>query len=215
MPTSGTGKQTTNSRRAVRLHLRASGFTLLEILVVIVIIGIFIGVAALSTDIVDFNTEMQREARRMESVLQLASEDAVLQSEDYGLKFYDDGYDFLVFDHTAGIWRPSEAESVLVRHMLDRMLLEIWVEDRKVELTAAGEELVAPADAEGDEDGEQSGADDEDEEELRLFPDVVIYSSGEFTPFELRILNGIDPLEPAVVLSVEFDGKTEIGNDEL
>ena len=43
----------------------------------------------------------------------------------------------------------------------------------------------------------------------------MIYSSGEVTPFEVRILNDIDPLEPAVVLNVEFDGKTEIVRDEL
>jgi hypothetical protein len=36
----------------------------------------------------------------------------------------------------------------------------------------------------------------------------VIFSSGEFTPFELTILDEADTFAPGVVLDVAFDGKT-------
>jgi general secretion pathway protein H len=148
-------------------------------------------------------------------VLRLASEDALLLSRDYGLKFYEDGYDFLVYDHVAGRWRPIDGDTLLVRHTLDRMLLELRVEDRDVTLGAAADVLMSGAEADSGEDDSEDAAGEEDAEELLPVPDVVIYSSGEITPFELRILNTIEPLEPDVVLSVEFDGNSEIGHDEI
>lgn len=209
MPISETGLSGGRFRRASGRQPDA-GFTLIEILVVVTIIGIFIGVAVFSTDLVNFDRQMQQEARRMESLLRLASEDAVLQSQDYGLKVYENGYEFLVYDHGAGIWRPREGDSILVRQMLDDMTLELRVEDREVELEPAGEMAPPPAAAEADDDAEAA----EEEEELLPVPEVVIYSSGEFTPFEVGILNAKALLDPAVVLSVEFDGKTEIGRSE-
>ena len=197
----------------MRSHAQASGFTLLEILVVVVIIGIFVGIATLSTDFVDFDRKMSQEARRLESLLQLASEEALLQSQDYGLRFFAGGYEFFVFDHADQSWQPIEGDRVFQLRELDRMTLELKVEGSDVELDA---ERAMPSLSETDEADADAADEDAGEEDAPLFPtpQVVIFSSGEFTPFELTILNAAEPFEPGIVVDVEFDGLAAKENDD-
>jgi general secretion pathway protein H len=127
----------------------------------------------------------------------------LLQSQDYGLRFFAGGYEFFGFDHASQSWRPVENDRVFGARELESMTLELKVDGRDVELDAE-RELPPPAEA---ADDENDGDEDEDEDEpLFPTPQVVIFSSGEFTPFELTILNANDPFEPGIVLEVEFDG---------
>jgi type II secretion system protein H len=180
------------------------------VLVVVTIIGIFVGVATLSTDFVSFDRQMEREARRLESLLRLASETALLQSEDYGLQLNADGYNFYRYDHDAQAWQPLGGDSLFVERTLDQMALELTIDNRVIELDPASTLSPMPAASAG------STADESDDEAGLEFPvpQVLIYSSGEFTPFGLEILRASLPFEPGVMLNVEFDGKTEIVRDE-
>ncbi len=213
MPTSGTGLSKSSNHGCHRPSL-ASGFTLVEVLVVVTIIGIFVGIAMLSTDLVNIDRKMAQESRRLESLLQLASEDALLQSQDYGLRFFAGGYEFYLFDHGNQMWRPIENDRIFKVRELDRMTLELQVEGRDVVLDLEREVPTLENTEEAAAGAEDENADDEDEP---LFPDpqVVIFSSGEFTPFELTILNEAEPFEPGIVLEVEFAGIVEeTGDDE-
>jgi type II secretory pathway pseudopilin PulG len=185
------------------------------VLVVVTIIGIFIGVATLSTDLINFERRMEQESQRLESLLQLASETALLQGQDYGLRFFAGGYElagsresaggyeFLVFDQAAQHWRPIDGDRVFAVRELDGMTLELRVDDRDVRLDAGRTPPMQEEAEEADDD-----ADDEDGKSLYPTPHVVIFSSGEFTPFELSILNEAEPFDPPVVLDVAFDGPT-------
>ena len=217
--TSAAGKWT-NRGSTPRLRVASSrGFTLLELLVVIAIIGIFIGVVTLSTDLVSFERKMKQEAERLQSLLRLASEDAVLQSNDYGLQLYADSYAFFVFDHDTQEWEPLANDRVFAARTLDQMELDLWIDDRQVRLDLASEAQAKAAAEEAESsaasDAEDNEDDEDDEDETRSpVPQVVIFSSGEFTPFELKVLRASDPFYPGIVLDVEFDGSTELRNDE-
>ena len=71
-----------------------SGFTLLELLMVILIIGITISIANLSFS---QNTSrlVQDEVERLHGLIQLAGEEAVLQGRELALEFDHDRYRFL------------------------------------------------------------------------------------------------------------------------
>ena len=64
----------------------AAGFTLLEVLVVLVIIGIITAMATISVRVLGGDHEMQQEAERLQAILQQSREDAMLQSRDIGLR---------------------------------------------------------------------------------------------------------------------------------
>src|SRR3569623_144089 len=68
-----------------RRRQSAAGFTLLEVLVVILIIGVIISFAALSIHRADNSVE--EETQRLAALIKLGSQEAVLQGREFALEF--------------------------------------------------------------------------------------------------------------------------------
>ena len=83
-------------------HGRA--FTLIEILVVMVIVGILMAVAFLSFGILGDDDNMDREARRLSSLIQLVTDEATTQGRDFGVEFMTAGYRFVEYDPLLDQW---------------------------------------------------------------------------------------------------------------
>ena len=202
MPTSARG--ITNNFTLAAARRRARGFTLLEILVVVAIIAVFVGVAVLSTDLVAFDRRLEQQARRLESVLRYAGEEALLQTVDYGLLFDETGYRFVYFDQTVvpPVWRLLQSEILAPYQLEDDMEFALTIDDAEVDLDPA--DLILPVDE--SEDGLPPPYPP---------PHVMLLSSGEVTPFELEFLRISEPFEPGFELAVAFDGGSEVRRGEL
>ena len=166
---------------------RQRGFTLLEILVVVTIIGIFVGVAVLSIDITGSDRESEQEAFRLKTLVELVREESLLQGLDYGLLFTRTGYKFYYYDYERREWLLPPDDRVLVERVFPEALeMSVIVDDRDLILEPAPDLI-------NGETGE---------------PQVLVLSSGEMTPFELEIFR--DPLGTRHALTAEFDGEIEI-----
>jgi general secretion pathway protein H len=65
---------------------QARGFTLIEIMVVIVIAGIMVSLAVIT--ISDRSTtELEQEGKRLHALMRLMTEEAIMQSREIGLAF--------------------------------------------------------------------------------------------------------------------------------
>lgn len=140
---------------------RSAGFTLLELMVVLVLIGIIFSFAMLSLGGDDLGEMMEQETRRLVTLLELASDEAVLRGEELAVHFSAEGYEFLILQDAA--WQPSGDDGLLKAYQLPPGI-EIRLE------------------VDGDPPGLTGQDDDEDEDEA-LTPQVFILSSGEMTPF--------------------------------
>ena len=138
---------------------RSAGFTLLELMVVLVLVGIIFSFAMLSLGGDDLGEMMEQETRRLATLLALAADEAVLRGEELAVHFNDEGYEFLVLQDTG--WQPSGEDGLLKAYTLP-----------------AGIEIRLEVD--GDPPGLTQQDEDSDES---LTPQVFILSSGEMTPF--------------------------------
>ncbi|MCF7200851.1 type II secretion system minor pseudopilin GspH [Pseudomonas oligotrophica] len=161
------------------MRRRARAFTLIELLVVLVLLGILVGLAVLASGSSSSSRELQEEARRLAALIGVLSDEAVLDSREYGLLIGEHGYRVLRYDEGDGRW--YEAERVRGRQLPDWMRLEL-------ELDGEPLRLVAPAGGEDD----RAGLSREDEPARRrrgprLEPQLLVLSSGELSPFTLRL----------------------------
>lgn len=178
----------------------ARGFTLIEVLVVVVIVGIISAVVLLSFGVLGDERSLQQQARRLSSLIELAADESLMQGRDFGLEFTRTGYRFLEFDPLTNRWYEIVGDDLLRPRTLEEPLeLSLALEDREVALTdrfAAVEER-----DDEDEDDAEALADD-------YAPHVLILSSGDVTPFNLRILQPSDRSE--IVVDMAPTGQMEI-----
>jgi general secretion pathway protein H len=166
MPISATGTSSSvRPRRSTALR-RASGFTLLEVLVVIVIIGIIATMAVVSIRVLGGDHEMDQEARRLRAVLSQAREDAMLEGRDVGFRVDTTGYDFLRYDTRTEQWQVVVDDPLLRERTLpDGLEASLYMESTEVRLPARST----------------------DDEQAPTSPQVVVLASGDLVPFEVRL----------------------------
>jgi general secretion pathway protein H len=152
------------------------GFTLLELMVVIVLIGIILTFVVRSVGDGGRRDRIQREAQRITALVEMVGEEAVLQSSVMGMHFLEHGYEFMRYNGQK--WKLIEKDELLRQRTLDPMIeMQLMVEGFRIDL-----EAVTRATASGDED------EGEDEEKEGPKPQVVFLSSGERSAFELTLV---------------------------
>jgi general secretion pathway protein H len=89
---------------------RGGGFTLVEIMVVLVIIGVTLGLASLNA-IPSPRQDLQKEAQRIALLLQLARDEAIVRNRPVAFEATPERYHFLVRTETR--WQPIANDDLL------------------------------------------------------------------------------------------------------
>jgi general secretion pathway protein H len=166
-------------------RLRHNGFTLIEVMVVLVIIGVLVSFAVLSLGDGGKRDRLMEEGKRLAALIELASDQAVLEGREWGVHVAADGYLFMFLKD--GKWQEVTGDNLFrARQLEEGFTLELRMEDVTVALTA-------PTD-------EQAGENDE----APLAPQVFLMSSAERTPFEVVIT--APGGEPVIVVEAPLIG---------
>ncbi|MCM0612140.1 type II secretion system minor pseudopilin GspH [Marinobacter sediminum] len=147
----------------MRLRTQQAGFTLIEIMVVLIIVGLLAALAVFSMGGSSQQRELENEVRELYLLMQTASEQSVLNNLEMGLQFNDDGYQFVAFQDSTGDWKASGERMFRLRTFPDWLVVTRFIESDAPRLASA---------------------------EDKLLPDVVFFSSGETTPFEIEFTAG-------------------------
>ncbi|UCG74183.1 MAG: type II secretion system minor pseudopilin GspH [Chromatiales bacterium] len=195
------------------------GFSLLELLVVVVIIGILATMFTLSVGITSGDRELEREADRLQALLQLASEDAVLQGRELGLRFYPDAYEFSVLDPVENRWQIALQDPLLRERKFENDVeLLVTIEGREIDLDASQEEReerrAAAADKAAESEDGEAQPDEDADEDAGYRPQVFLFSSGDLSPpFTVELRRRFGDLR--LTLEVAENGEIELTREQF
>jgi len=172
---------------------RSAGFTLIELMVVALIIGITLTFVVVSFDR-DVDDEVQIEAQRLGSLVTLAAQESVLHGREHALEFGFDSYKFLILNEESNQWQSLDDDNMLRERQLPKgITLELYLEGHDFDF----------------EDGAEAAADgDEETESVGSGPRVFMLSSGEMSPFEAELRH--EDGEVRFVVKAGITGKVEI-----
>ncbi|MCP5162032.1 MAG: type II secretion system minor pseudopilin GspH [Hahellaceae bacterium] len=165
------------------LDPRSTGFTLIEILIVLVILSLVTGIAVFYVGGSNVDREMENEARRLHGLFRLAADEAVISNQEIGFYFDEEGYEFLSYDEKEQQWLAMQSDTLRARRFPSWLSSEFQGEANTVS---------------------QLAINDEKEQHTPL---LVFLSSGETTPFKIQMAmsgdsangfeiftNGLDPI---------------------
>jgi len=139
----------------------------MEIMVVVAIIGLVSAVVLINFTGSSRDTELDKEAERLDALFDYVREQAELQTRDFGFRVNDTGYSFVVYDVLANQWRPAEEDDALrEREFPEGIEPRVVVEGRSVVLDV-------------------KKRNDKDLEDFA--PQILVFSNGDLSSFELTL----------------------------
>jgi general secretion pathway protein H len=198
----------------IAISPQAPGFSLLELLVVVFIIGILATMFTLSVGVLGSDPEIEKESDRLRALMSLALEDAVMQGRELGIHFYPDSYEFATFhEDFIEYYEPDDDAQdqsewiVLGRDTLfgPRLLPEGIV----IELEVDGRLIVLD---EKKEPKNAAPADDPDPIDDEIYrPQIWLYSTGDMIPFVITFRREFS--NDSLRLEFSEDGTAELSED--
>ena len=156
---------------ALTPDIRRSGFTLLELMAVLTIIGVLAAGTLLSLS-GPSQRALEEEAERLRQALQMAADESVFQGAEMGAYVTATGYGFLRYDDARRHWEPLKDRAFRARTLPDSLRLALRLESAPVPL---------PQDVTHD-----------------IRPALLFLPSGEMTPFTLTL--STDSLKAEILL---------------
>ena len=156
MRISGTGISASSIRSG-------AGFTLIEILVVVLIIGIMVAGTVLSLRTTGDDRELDHERDRLLALTDYLRDQAALQNREYGIRCYEGGYEFLVYEPRSAQWESLSGDPQLRPRKLPSGI--------DVQLEVEGRPVILPP--------EKPLSEHKDDR----VPQIMLFSSGEMSQF--------------------------------
>jgi general secretion pathway protein H len=167
-----------------------SGFTLIEIMVVLVIIGVMASTVVLSIRTDKRAEHMEVEMQRIQALLKMAREEAVMQNQEMALRVGEDSYSFEILGDKG--WQAITDDKLFrERKVVEGTELALKVDNLEINFgqqqAAVGDDKIPP-------------------------PRIYILSSGEIMPFELILRTHDQTLQYS--LKAEQDGTVTLTTPE-
>lgn len=159
----------------------ADGFTLIEIMVVIAIMGIMLGLGMIAFGDGGLSDKLEQESQRLYGLVKLAQEESILQSKEMALEIERDGYVFKELKEDKWVAVPDD-QLFRKRSLTAGIVLNITVENEKLDLKSK----------------------DQKDSPIRVY----ILSSGELTPFAITLK--IESLEKYFELTGDITGQLKL-----
>ena len=167
------------------------GFTLIELMIVILVISIMAGLAMAS-----FNSspikQLNKESKRLRALILLARDEAIFRSRPLALEFFPDHYHFLQYGEEKK-WEKLKDKQLVMHRLSGGLRVAVYRDDLLLEM--ADPELLEKNDS-----------------DLTPTPQVFFLPTGETSPFEIEF-----ELPAKALLRIGFDanGKSTLVSSQV
>ena len=180
---------------------RNQGFTLIEILVVIVIVATIVSMALLSVGLVGEDAELDKERLRLASVIETIQDEALLQGREFGVEVMTSSYRFIEFDPLTRLWVEIPGDDLYrLRYLPDGLEFELYIDEKRIRLENDPRKLDDP-----DKPMLSAGA-------KPYVPHLFIFASGESTAYEIRLRR--PQTDQQLVMRGDVLGQIEFGDED-
>jgi general secretion pathway protein H len=158
--------------------MRSKGFTLVEILIVLLIIAVVISLTVLTVTSTGRDGQLDEESRRIEGLVGLLHERALLEGRDFGLRIEPTAYEFVVYDTFRDRWLMLDQEQEFRHRELPKgITFQLQLDSQTVVIKPIDRNLTS---------GEPPN------------PQIAIAASGEGTPFRLILVRDATQAKAAI-----------------
>jgi type II secretion system protein H len=118
-----------------RRYCVARGFTLLELMVVVVIIGIVVIGTILSLGATGRDSGLEQERDRLAALIAYTRERGEMLTLEYGIRFGQHGYRFTFYDNRLTQWGPERVDDTLrLRRLPQGLRFQLLIEGKEIVL---------------------------------------------------------------------------------
>lgn len=183
-------------RKPSARQAKSTGFTLLEVMLVLLLIGLLATTVVLNFSGESRAERLDKQSIRFQQLFQFVAETAQLKQQEWGFYTKGERYGFLYYDNKNQKWLAADEPKSLSQYQLP--------EDISVQLDLDGfaaveDNLLRDLEWQIDDDNQE-----DDQQATPVLPQVFILSSGEISPFKLIFIekSALSPLYATV--STEF-----------
>ncbi len=187
------------------LKLRHAGFTLMEVMLVILLMGLTASAVTLSIGQKGPEQTLEKAAQQFIAATELVLDETVLSGQFVGIVVDKSSYKFVYYKD--GKWNPLEKDRILSEKQLGKNVtlnlvldgLPLEQEDEEEAESWFDKPLIEPSVTDKKKHPE---------------PQILIFPSGEMSPFELSFITKTDVGQLDVLVAGDALGRLSLGRDD-
>lgn len=177
------------------------GFTLIEIMVVVIIVATVVSIALLSVGVVGEDNELDKERRRLATLIEMVQDDAMMQGREFGVELMRSSYRFVEFDPLTRQWAEVPFDDLYrLRFLPDGVEFALYIDEKYIPLEEDPQIL------EDESDGMASSG-------IKPYlPHLFVFASGESSVYEIRLRRPLTDSE--LIMRGDVLGQIRFGEDD-
>lgn len=181
---------------------KQSGFTLIEVMVVVVLIGLMASLVQFNATGNKADDSLMHESAKFAAIFEVAAEYGMLNNIELGLIVNDNSYKFVGYDGTSWSEVPDQDWDTDIT-LPEEIEISLELDDLPIE-----EPLLFDTDTFKEKDEEDFTLLSKEEQEKKIIPQVYILSGGDLTPFSVtfRIIEELAHIDNAEDIAYRVTG---------
>lgn len=170
-------------------------------MVVVVIVATVVSIALLSVGVIGEDNELDKERRRLATLIEMAQDDATMQGREFGVELMRSSYRFVEFDPLTRQWAEVPGDDLYrLRFLPEGVEFALYIDDKLIPLEEDPKVLQDDSDS-----MISSGV-------QPYLPHLFVFASGESSAYEIRLRRPQTDME--LIMRGDVLGQIRFGDDD-